>query len=62
MPDNNKDTFEGPEIRAEIAARLRRRRTEWSAAERAELWRGPLIALAGCVAIITMVAAILPSH
>jgi hypothetical protein len=62
MTDNPKDAIEGPELRAEIAARLRRRRQEWSAAERAELFRGPLIVLASSAAIIAVFVTILPGH
>jgi hypothetical protein len=56
MKDQPPDTVEGPELRSEIAQRLRRRRDEWSAAERAELFRGPLIAIgAGALMIATLV-------
>jgi hypothetical protein len=52
MTDHPSHTVEGPELRSEIAQRLRRRRDEWSAAERAELVRGRLIAAAGALLVI----------
>jgi hypothetical protein len=47
-------TVEGPELRAEIAQRLRRRREEWSAAERSELGRGKLVLIAIAALLIVL--------
>jgi hypothetical protein len=56
MSDHLASTVEGPELRSEIAQRLRRRREEWSAAERRELVRGRVIAVVGGVAMIALLA------
>jgi hypothetical protein len=56
MTDHTAHIVEGPELRSEIAQRLRRRRDEWSAAERRELFRGRLIASAGGVAVVALLA------
>jgi hypothetical protein len=59
MPDHPSEAVEGPELRSEIAQRLRRRREEWAAAERAELVRGRLIAAAGALLLIAMFALVI---
>jgi hypothetical protein len=59
MNEHPSSSVEGPELRSEIAQRLRRRREEWSAAERAELFRGRLMAVIGALLLIAMLAMVI---